>query len=225
MGCFDKVLDIGTGGIYGAVTGKGFDITGKGAAEKNIKDAQKAQAAALDKSLSAEERMFNKALSYVDPYHNIGAASLPQLMAYSGYTQDPKTGEYKFSGVPESPLYKWQKQQGEKDISRRLNMMGRGNSTFGMNAFRDFYSQLGANEAARQENTLLNLAKIGQGSAQSASATSTQQGNALASLYGNYANNMGNLYGQQGQLSTAYSPFNILSSVANTAAKFIPLGG
>lgn len=221
MGCFSKVVDVATGGIYGAVTGKGFDITGKGAAADAIKDAQDAQSAALDKSLSAEERMFNKGLSYADPYHNAAVTAIPQLMQFAGYTQDPKTKEYKYTGVASSPLYNWQKTQGEKDINRRLNMLGRGNSTFGMNTLRDFYSGLNANEAARQENSLLNLMKVGQGSASTATSASMQQGNALASLYSNYGNNMSNLYGQQGQLATAYSPFSIGSSIAKAAAPFL----
>jgi hypothetical protein len=231
MGCgniFGKIADVATLGAYGAVTGGGFDILGKGEAKDQMNQAMQNQQDMLNKSLTAEERMFAKGLSYADPYFDASVAALPQLMAYSGYkatpykaadgTVIPNKYTYEYAGTEASPLYQWQKTQGEKDLNSRLGLLGRRNSSYGLNTFKDFYSGLNANEAARQENSLLNLMKIGQGSAGTATAASTHLGDAEAALYGNYGNNMTNLYGAQGALATSYSPFNVGTSVLRTLA-------
>jgi hypothetical protein len=99
----------------------------------------------------------------------------------------------------ESESYKWQKERGLADLGRTLRAQGRGNSTYGMNATGRFLGDLNANEYDRQINSLLNLAKIGQGAAGSTSAAGTSAANNNSSAYLSAGQGIGNAAMMAGQ--------------------------
>lgn len=83
----------------------------------------------------------------------------------------------------ESPMYRWQAQQLEKNLGRQLSARGRSNSSFGVNAFREGYQALAAQEADKQYGRLLDLVNIGRGAAGNVSnagaSAASNAGNAL----------------------------------------------
>lgn len=82
--------------------------------------------------------------------------------------------------IEESPMYQFQRDIGEKNLQRRLSAMGRGSSTFGMNAFSDFNRGLLASESDKIYGRLIDQANIARGAATSTGAAGMQAGAGMA---------------------------------------------
>jgi len=74
---FDFVADVATGGLYGAVTGKGFDITGKGAAANANKAAISAQKEMAGASNQTIRDMYNTGRTDQLPFITPSLSALP----------------------------------------------------------------------------------------------------------------------------------------------------
>lgn len=86
-------------------------------------------------------------------------------------------------GIPTSPMYTWQQEQGERAINRALAARGLYNSSAALNQLSDFNRALGAEESERQYGRLMDLTNIGRGAATQSGAAAANTGNALAGLY------------------------------------------
>ena len=81
MGFFDYVADISTGGLYGAVTGKGFDITGKGEAAEQNQNAINAQKEMAGASNQTIRDMYNTGRSDQRPFITPSLSALPMYQS------------------------------------------------------------------------------------------------------------------------------------------------
>jgi len=114
-------------------------------------------------ALIRQQQMFNYAKKLNQPFYDAGLPALGSLEAATTGTVDPNTGR---SWTPtDSPAYKWQQDQQQKTLDRRLSSMGRSNSTFGINAATEASGNLAASEYDRQLNRLSNMVNIGRGGA------------------------------------------------------------
>lgn len=91
MGLFDFVADVATGGIYGAVTGKGFDITGKGAAAEQNQKAINAQQQIAGASNQTIRDMYQTGRQDQLPY------MIPSLSALPMYQSAVLGGEVQYA--------------------------------------------------------------------------------------------------------------------------------
>lgn len=177
-------------------------IFGVDDAAKQAKRAASATAKNTQLGIDSQERMFDKSLEYVDPYHNLATQNLP-------YLQNLLNGGGKTFNFQSSPSYLWQLEQGEDAIKRMQASIGGLNSSATGNLLMDFNRGLAAQEVDKNWGRLLDLTKIGQMSAGQAGASSMQTGNTLASLYQNQGRALSDNFMQRGGLATMYSPGNI----------------
>lgn len=246
MGFFDKILDVATVGAYGAVTGKGFDITGKGAAQ----DANRQNLASQQNIAGATNKtvrdMFNTSRSDQMPFIQPSLSALPmyQSAVLGGPVQysdpnyrkltafDPGYAEgidqyYAPDGsiVDKAPMlsanYQLENDPGfqwrNKQLDRSLRSLGRSNSTYGMQAKADF----SGNEYDRSLSRLSTLAGFGQGANNQMAQNNQQAASQTANVNSNLANSLSGLYKNQAGLYTNYSPLNLGLNAAKVGAAFI----
>lgn len=213
MGFFDKVLDVGTLGAYGAFTGKGFDITGKGAAADAIKDAKNATQAGTNATLGVLKDQYGVAQGYQNPLSQFGMAALPYLQAaiLGGNMPNGQT----FMNQPMSYTGQMQNQGYQRALASR-GLLGSGQAAMGT-------GQIQAQDAERRMQDLWRMLGVGQTANQNLSNMATNYGSQVGNAYTGNANELSNLYGQQGQLATSYSPFNLAMSGMKAVAPL--LGG
>ena len=113
--------------------------------------------------------------------------------------------------MSESPLYKWQLQEGMRNLNTSLAARGLSKSGAGLRAINDFTQSLGASETDKQYNRLAGIASaltgqdpsnMGATAATSAAGNLTSTGASVSGAYGNISNQqlaagagMGNVYG------------------------------
>lgn len=97
--------------------------------------------------------------AYTAPYRQLGGESAALL-------QNLLTGGDVGNALQESPLYKFQQDQGERAINRQLAARGLYNSGAGLETLSRFNAQLQAEEGDRLFGRLFGAAQMGQGSAQ-----------------------------------------------------------
>lgn len=165
-----------------------------GDAMKNL-TGQKQAGNALNTAMATQKQMAQKQLELLRPYYEAGAAALPDYTAYarqSPFTQD-ESGNYDFSGQYGESFGAM-----ENALSRKLRAMGRENSSYGIDTYADMARDYAGQLEQQRYNRLSDLIKMGQ-----------MQAGQMGNVYGNQANALTSLLGQQGQLATAYSPFRI----------------
>lgn len=95
--------------------------------------------------------------------------------------------------LQESPLYRWQQEQGEKSIDRSMAARGLYGSSAATNALSNFQRGLGAEESERQYGRVAGMVDMGRGGANSymsnRSATAGNTGNLAINLGNNLSQN------------------------------------
>lgn len=185
--------------VAGAVIGSaviGSAASGKAASTqaRATEAASAAQAAATDKSIEAQERMFNRQVALQEPWRLAGVAALNKLVPMSMEYQ-PFTAEQ----MRMDPGYAFRMKEGLRALDRSAAARGgllsgnqlRGVTEFGQELasqeYGNAFNRYQAERAARMQ-PLQSLAGVGQSSA-----------NALTSAAGTLGSNIGSTYSQLGQ--------------------------
>lgn len=127
-------------------------------------------------------------------------------------------------GLQASPLYDWQKQEGQRAIDAAMASRGKLGSSVAVNALADYTGRLGAEERQRQIGDFMNLANIGRGAATQVGNVALSGGNALTNLQQGLAGNIGglqqNLTQQRGSMwaNIGSIPANLLATQQYTNA-------
>lgn len=111
----------------------------------------KSKADSERKALNFQRESRDIARGDMAPYRGLGDFAMPYLKDMA--TQGPVSDAIDFKYDPnfqESPGYKWQAQQGEKNLARIMAGRGLSNSGAEIQSLSDFYNSLGANEADKQ---------------------------------------------------------------------------
>lgn len=209
-------LDLMTGGLYGAVTGDGFDITGKGAAEKQLKANQNAINQNAASQLELDNRMYNDSVARQQPFYDTGvkANAARDRMINGGYDMSA------------SPAAQYQLTQGTKSLNRQLaarGLLGSGNAA---QRFADLSSGIAANDYNQQYQRLTDQINAGTGAAQSQNAASNQLGSLGNQAYQNQANATVQNGNNRASLYTNMSPLKIGMDAAGAAGSLMSgMGG
>lgn len=137
MGFWDKALDVSTGGAYGAVTGKGFDVTGKGAAKEAGKDASNLLQAGKTESLGYLDQSYNTQNALSQPVADLYKQYLPQMQnlmsapnaaqgninAISGMSSPQLQSSYNLD-LQNDPVYQQQREEMMRQLNRRMAAQG-----------------------------------------------------------------------------------------------------
>lgn len=205
--------------ILGAAAIGGAASLAAGGMQANA--AQKAsdtQAAAVDKSLALQERIYNENVDRQKPFLESGLAANKAYMNELGLGDEAKAGTFQ-SAFRETPGYQFQVQQGEQGVMNNLAALGMRGSGAGMKALTRFRQGLA-------DQTYGNyLSRIGSaaGMGQAASSEANNMGQT-------YANNAGTLLGDSaaartsGYVGGANAWSNALGSLSNTAGFALGLG-
>jgi len=207
MGFFDTIADIATVGAYGAVTGKGFDITGKGAAAQALKDSNAAQAGSAQNQLDLQQRMYDESVARNKPFYDTGvtANSERNKMVNGGYN------------MQESPAAQYELQQGTKSLNRQLaarGLLGSGNAS---QRLAELSSGIAANDYNQQYQRLSDQINTGTGAAQQSNQSSNQLAAQGTNTYQNQSNTTTSNNTARAQLYTGTSPLAVISDVAGAA--------
>lgn len=128
----------------------------------------------------------------------------PTLLAYDPtktYYRDPNGGistnappilQSKEFNPTETPAFRWQQSQMEKNTGRTLRSLGRANSTFGMNVMGDQNRNLAASEYDRQLGRLADLTNIARGGASSLAGAASGYADSSGQKIMNNGNNQAN---------------------------------
>ncbi len=138
---------------------------------------------------------FGEAQAAREPYRQatetmLGAAD--RLAAAQGL---PGAGSY---DVKASPMYQWQKEQMDKELTAQMNAMGLQNVPASAQIRSENLSRLGAEESQRQLSSLYNMAGMGLQAGQSLGNLEAQQGQVLGNLSQNQGNALAQLLAQTG---------------------------
>lgn len=178
-----------------------FGWVGGIGAQSAAKDQQKWDMLALLR----QQQMYKEQKRLNEPFYNAGIGSLGSLSAAINGTVDPNTGR---SWTPETGAgFKWQEDQLNKNLNKRLSSLGRSDSTFGLNAATDAKRALYASEYDKQLGRLGDMVNIARGGA-----------NALSSAAGNYGNNTSGMLGDIGA-NNSNAKLAYYSSLANSMSK------
>lgn len=203
MSFWDKVADVATVGLYGAATGKGFDITGKGAAADALKSSQAAQQDAASRSLALQERMYNESVDRNKPFYDTGVAANRKRDAMINGTYD----------VQESPAGRYMLQQGSRSLNRQLaarGLLGSGNAA---QRLAELSTGVAANDFNSQYQRLSDQVNTGTGVAQQSNNASQNLSAQGSNTLQNSANATQNNNTARAQLYTSMSPLAIGADV------------
>ena len=138
--------------LIAGVVGAGASIFGAEEQASATRDASDAMAAATKYGADIQKEMFEEVLNIQRPYMEAGYGALDKL----------KTTAF---DLESSPLYQLQRQEGTRAIQRAFGSRGKSQSPEAMFAESDFAAKLAAGETDKMYGRLLDLAKIGTGSA------------------------------------------------------------
>jgi hypothetical protein len=164
-------------------------IMGANSAEDAAETAADAQTESTDKSLALQREQFEYQKELNKPFYDKGLSSFDQMT--SAINGTPMANGKTWTPT-ESPAYKWQQQQMEKNTGRSLRAMGRYNSTYGMNAVTEGNKNLAASEYDKQLGRLADMTNIARGGASTlanaSSGFANNAGNSLVNMGNNQAN-------------------------------------
>jgi hypothetical protein len=160
---------------------------------KATEAATAAQTAATDKSIDAQERMFNRQVELQEPFRRVGVNALPELVEASKYTP------FRMEQFQQDPGYAFRLKRGLEAVERTAAARGgllsgnqlRGVTEFGQElASQEYTNAFNRYQAERNArlNPLQSLAGMSQSSA-----------NTLTNAAGNLGANIGSTYSQLGQ--------------------------
>jgi hypothetical protein len=205
-------------------------FTGANDAQHSTKQAMNAQNNATASSRDVVQNMYGTSQQYQSPFAAVGYDALPYLQSAilgkpaDTYKVDPMTGiptatgqQVSFAGSPMSFTGMQQQKQYNRALASR-GLLGSGQAATGS-------ADIAAQDAEQQIARLMSLLGIGQGASNNLSNMATNYGSQVANINSNQANQLGSLYGQQGQIATSYSPWNMGMQAGQLAARFVPFGG
>lgn len=157
----------------------------------------KAQAAALryqaDVARQTALEIDRNARADLAPFRQYGITAGDSLMGLM-------TGQTDVNRVlSQDSLYKWQLQQGTRDINRQLTARGRYDSGAGLETLALFTQQLGADASQRYYDRLFNLTTMGENAAARMATNTVQTGNNLMNTQANLGIAQAGAIGQQYQ--------------------------
>lgn len=163
-------------------------VIGGGKAKKASRKAEAAQLEYLNKALAEQQRQFDVTRADYEPARNLLAPSVTGLADLVGVNgvEAQQTG---MDAIQNSPLLASIIKNGEESVLQNASATGglRGGDT--QRGLADFRADAFASELQAQMQRLAGLTGIGMGATDS-----------VASFGANKANNVANLYGQQGQV-------------------------
>jgi hypothetical protein len=163
-----------TAAILGAAAiGATGAVVASKTASKGTEGAAQTTAAAGQRAEETQERMLERQIGLQEPFRQAGLVGLPRL-------QQMITGEGGPIDIEASPLYQWQREQGEEAINRAAAARGGFGATSTVQRLGEFQRGLGAEETQRQYGRLLDLVNIGRGATTTAGAQIGQAGMGIA---------------------------------------------
>lgn len=201
---------IATAIVGGAVIGGIASNKAASTQARATEAASAAQAAATDKSIEAQERMFNRQVALQEPFRQVGVNALPELVAASKY--EPFTAA-KFQA---DPGYAFRMKEGLRALDRSAAARGgllsgnqlRGVTEYGQELasqeFTNAFNRYQAERAARLQ-PLQSLAGMSQSSANTLTGAAGQLGANIGSTYSQLGQNIGaNLIGAGNARASGY---------------------
>lgn len=201
---------IATAIVGGAVIGGLASNKAASTQARATEAASAAQAAATDKSIEAQERMFNRQVALQEPFRQVGVNALPELVAASKY--EPFTAA-KFQA---DPGYAFRMKEGLRALDRSAAARGgllsgnqlRGVTEYGQELasqeFTNAFNRYQAERAARLQ-PLQSLAGMSQSSANTLTGAAGQLGANIGSTYSQLGQNIGaNLIGAGNARASGY---------------------
>lgn len=231
---------------------------------ENARVAAEQQDVRAQEGLALQREMYNKGQADFRPFLEAGTGALSRLSemnAGGGIASDPQYQQYlaEMSGMTDptkyltdskavfdNPIYKFQRDEANKNLSRSLRSLGRENSTYGINAMGKQNNQLAVDATnqligldnnrfsrlsglagtryaslADQYNRLRDLAGSGQSAAGMTSNAGSNYGQSASQTLSNLGNNQANatLAGGIMRAGQSQNNFNNLSSLANLGMK------
>jgi hypothetical protein len=193
------------GGMPGATANSSWmdwvpSLISAGASIYGGRQANNATAAASDRSIASQERMFDIVRSDTAPQRALGAAAIGRLAALSGYNE---TGTPDFSSFYADPGRNFAISEGQQAIDRSLAAKGGALSGAGVKEGVRFATGMADQQYSAFIDRLLQQAGLGNtgigasaaagaNAANNISATAMNAGNARASTYLNTAANVNN---------------------------------
>lgn len=174
-------------------------------------------------AVDAYNQQYNAGMEARQPYEQAGTdmlGALPYLQSAMGL---PSSQQY---DVQASPMYQWQKDQMDKELTAQANAMGIQNAPASMDIRQQGLQSLGAAESQRQLANLYNMVGMGANMTQSLGQPQFQAARDLSGLYvassGMEANmlnqaalNRGQTYNNMG-MNAANVDMGIGSNIANS---------
>lgn len=155
----------GASALAGGVTG----LVGAKMGADASKAASGQQKKAADATLALQREMYNKQVQDFSPYLQAGNSALARLQKMNGgggIADDAKYNQYLAelerltsgasltgSNIYDNPIYNFQRDEANKQLSRSLRSMGRENSTYGMDAMGKQSNRLAADQYQNINNT------------------------------------------------------------------------
>lgn len=171
-------------GLFSFVGG----LIGGKKAKKASRRAEEAQLEYLNKSLGLQEQQNEYAQQAFEPYSEAGTGALEKLLASMGLSGQDAQQQF-LTGVQDSPVLANAIRSGTEGILQNASATGgvRGGNV--QRGLADFNADQYVNEMLRQQSQLYDVSGMGLGATGQAVGFGQQ-----------YANNAGNILGQQGQV-------------------------
>jgi hypothetical protein len=163
-------------------------------------------------AIQAYNEQYQAGMEARQPYEQAGTSmlgALPYLQAAMGLPSDQQFD------VAASPMYQWQKEQMDQELTAQLNAMGLSGDNAAAFIRSQNLGQLGAQETQRQMADLQNMVQGGLSASQSLGQPQFQAARDLAGLYGGSASNQAGLLQQ-----AAMNRGNTLSGMGQSLAGF-----
>lgn len=192
------------------------------------KDAANTQAAAADRAGERQMQMFDKVSGFLQPYRDIGTASIPGLSGLLGLN-----GASPQSSLENLPGYKFVQDQGLKSTQNSYAAQGLGQSGAALKGAAQFSTGLANATYGDQINRLLATLGIGQNAAAMTGNAGTQAvtaangfltSGAAASAAGTVGS-ANSLIGAIGGLGGAANNFALINALGNNGGLFGNSGG
>jgi hypothetical protein len=151
----------------------------------------------------------NRARKDLQPFRQMGITAGQKLMTLLSGEADPS------AVMQESALYRWQRDQGYRDINRQLSARGLQRSGAGLETLARFTNQLTAEEGQRYYDRLSNLTTLGSNAAARMATNTVQTGNNLAGIQGQLGQATAGAIGAQYQ-----GVGNVISGIGGTIAQW-----
>jgi hypothetical protein len=189
------------------------NLTGANAAKKANRQAREDLIAGQEQAVGAVTPAYDEAQAILDPYAKGGLSAFQEMVRQA-------TGEGPVD-LTRNPAFQSQLAEITKNLNRQLGARGRSNSTFGVNALGDAYTNLVGNEFTNQFNRLGTLSNTGYNAASQKSNLATNKGLTLADIYRGSSTNLAQNRAQKGELAQTFSPLNQATSIFSAGTSLL----